>query len=158
MKTHTPFRYPLPRLDGSSCHTITASITVARWSLWARTQNCVLEQALPPRGSHRDDGLMSACEDVGGLLFIVPHRPRPCFPPCRVRFFFKPHKHYFFIIENGSPFSFFVAKIFVGFWLKWVVTFSPSRGGAVKPPPLGVKSHVHPFQTCAFFSVSFMYI
>lgn len=49
---------------------------------------------------------MSACEDVGGLLFIVPHRPRPCFPPCRVRFFFKPHKHYFLLIENISPFSF----------------------------------------------------
>lgn len=31
-------------------------------------------------------------------------------------------------------------------------------GGAVKPPPIGIKSDVHPFQTCPFFLSLFIYI
>ena len=31
-------------------------------------------------------------------------------------------------------------------------------GGAVKPPPIGIKSDVHPFQTCPFFLSLFLYI
>ena len=31
-------------------------------------------------------------------------------------------------------------------------------GGAAKPPPIGIKSDVHPFQTCPFFLSLFLYI
>ena len=54
-------------------------------------------------------------------------------------------------IENSSPFSFFVAKFFVGFWLKWVVTFSPSRGGQSSPSPRCKKSRTPISNLCLFF-------
>lgn len=95
-----------------------------------KAQNCVLiSKHHPPQGGHygqerktafmskhyrrevvtEDDGLMSACEDGGGLLFIVPHRPRPAFLPAVFVSSSSPTSITFSLIENISPFSFFVA-------------------------------------------------
>ena len=54
---------------------------------------------------------------------------------------------------------FFVAKFFVGFWLKWVVIFFPVYGEGIKPLPIGIKSYVKEQEPGNFFSCNcYVYI
>ena len=61
--------------------------------------------------------------------------------------------------ENISQWNYSSSLIFLlAFCLKWQVRFSPSRGGAVKPPPLGVKCDVCHFQACHLSMLFSLYI